>query len=76
MIHAARRPVAGISPAASSTLAVDGKFFFRHGERFLLKGVTYGTFAPDAEGRQFPPVATVRADFAAMAAAGVNTVRL
>ena len=24
-------------------------------ERFLVKGVTYGTFAPDAQGYQFPP---------------------
>ena len=31
-----------------------GKFFHLDGERFLIKGVTYGTFAPDAEGYQFP----------------------
>jgi len=45
------------------------------GERFLVKGVTYGTFAPDAEGYQFPPLHQVAADFRQMATLGVNTVR-
>src|SRR3954454_22207378 len=45
------------------------------GERFLVKGVTYGTFAPDAEGYQFPPLQQIAADFRQMATLGVNTVR-
>jgi hypothetical protein len=45
------------------------------GERFLVKGVTYGTFAPDAEGYQFPPLPQVAADFHQMATFGINTVR-
>src|SRR3954471_15931887 len=45
------------------------------GERFLVKGVTYGTFAPDAQGYQFPPISQAIADFRQMAALGVNTVR-
>src|SRR3954470_2737932 len=45
------------------------------GERFLVKGVTYGTFAPDAQGYQFPPISQVIADFRQMAALGINTVR-
>src|SRR4051812_33653871 len=45
------------------------------GERFLVKGVTYGTFAPDAQGYQFPPLNQVNADFRQMATLGVNTVR-
>jgi GT2 family glycosyltransferase/DNA-binding beta-propeller fold protein YncE len=45
------------------------------GERFLVKGVTYGTFAPDAQGYQFPAINQVAADFRQMAALGVNTVR-
>jgi GT2 family glycosyltransferase/DNA-binding beta-propeller fold protein YncE len=44
-------------------------------ERFLVKGVTYGTFAPDAQGYQFPSIAQVAADFRQMATLGVNTVR-
>ncbi|MFN8058174.1 MAG: glycosyltransferase [Vicinamibacterales bacterium] len=55
---------------------VDGKFLHVGGGRFLVKGVTYGTFAPDADGRQFPTPARVRQDFSMMAAAGLNTVRV
>jgi GT2 family glycosyltransferase len=54
---------------------VDGKFLQVDGRRFLIKGVAYGTFAPDAVGAQFPPVERIEQDFAAMAAAGINTVR-
>lgn len=54
---------------------VSGKFIDVGGRHFLVKGVTYGTFAPDGDGRQFPVPTRVEADFAAMAAAGVNTVR-
>ena len=42
----------------------------------LVKGVTYGTFAPDGQGQQFPPPERVAHDFAAMAEAGINTVRV
>jgi hypothetical protein len=55
--------------------SVSGKFIEVDGRRHLVKGVTYGTFAPDASGLQFPPSSQVRADFAAIAAAGFNTVR-
>jgi GT2 family glycosyltransferase/sugar lactone lactonase YvrE len=52
-----------------------GKFIEIGGERFLVKGVSYGTFAPDADQRQFPRLEQVRKDFAAMAKYGFNTVR-
>jgi len=45
------------------------------GRRFLVKGVAYGTFEPDAAGCQFPPLQQVARDFALMAEAGINTVR-
>src|SRR5688500_8839675 len=41
-----------------------------------MKGVTYGTFAPDADGYQFPPARQIAEDFRQMAALGINTVRL
>jgi GT2 family glycosyltransferase len=44
-------------------------------DRFLIKGVTYGTFAPDAQGYQFPSPARIAEDFGRMAALGINTVR-
>ena len=54
----------------------DGKFLRLGHERFLIKGITYGTFAPDADGYQFPALDQVDRDFAAMAALGLNTVRV
>ena len=54
---------------------VDGKFLAAEGRRFLVKGVTYGTFAPDCEGDQFPSSTRVTQDFALMATSGINTIR-
>ena len=61
---------------ARTRVTLDGKFLRCDGRRYLVKGVTYGTFAPDAQGYQFPPASRVRSDFAAMAEAGLNTVRV
>ena len=61
--------------AAPRGVSVNGKFLDVDGRRFLVKGVSYGTFAPDTDGRQFPAVSQIDTDFAQMAAAGVNTVR-
>jgi len=55
---------------------VNGKFLALDDRRLLIKGVSYGTFAPDAQGVQFPPATRVAQDFALMADAGVNTVRI
>jgi GT2 family glycosyltransferase len=52
-----------------------GKFFFRGAEKLYLRGVTYGTFRPDAEGHQYGTPASVRRDFRMMAANNVNYVR-
>src|SRR5438105_4396164 len=57
-------------------IGVDGKFLRAGDRRFLVKGVTYGTFAPDRDGDQYPALATVRADFAPIAAAGFHTARV
>jgi cellulose synthase/poly-beta-1,6-N-acetylglucosamine synthase-like glycosyltransferase/sugar lactone lactonase YvrE len=54
---------------------VSGKFLSIAGDRFLVKGVAYGTFAPDGGGVQFPDRARIAQDFALMAEAGINTVR-
>ena len=52
-----------------------GKFLQLGPERFWVKGVSYGTFAPDADGHHFPPPARIAEDFALMRRVGVNTVR-
>ncbi|WP_052664328.1 glycosyltransferase [Nitriliruptor alkaliphilus] len=56
-------------------ITVDGKQFRRGDERFHLRGVTYGTFRPRADGHRFPEPSQVDADFAAMREAGFTTVR-
>src|SRR5205814_5698274 len=38
--------------------------------------VTYGAFQPDANGHEYQNLATVERDFAQMAAAGINAVRI
>jgi GT2 family glycosyltransferase len=55
---------------------IDGKFLRVGDRRFWVKGATYGTFAPDDEGHNFPPPPRVEEDFAAMAAQGFNSVRV
>ncbi|HEY7284149.1 MAG TPA: hypothetical protein VH497_01810, partial [Vicinamibacterales bacterium] len=60
---------------SSAKVVADGKFLRAGSERFLIKGVTYGTFAPDADGYQFPSVRQIHADFEAMAELGINSVR-
>ena len=54
---------------------VSGKFLTVGGERFLIRGVSYGTFAPDTDGVQFPTADRIALDFSLMEAAGINTVR-
>jgi O-antigen biosynthesis protein len=56
-------------------VVADGKFLRVADERFLVKGVTYGTFAPDAHGYQFPPAGRIAQDFRLMASLGINTIR-
>ena len=54
---------------------VRGRFLFRGDEKLYLKGVTYGTFPPNARGEPYPEPGAARSDFACMAAPGINAVR-
>jgi GT2 family glycosyltransferase len=72
LVPEVRRPTPSVSAAR---VAADGKFLRVDADRFLVKGVTYGTFAPDAQGYQFPPLARIAEDFSLMASLGINTVR-
>ena len=60
--------------AAGKFLRLAGEDFVA-GEDFLVRGVAYGTFAPRADGHQFPEATQVCRDFALMRAGGINTVR-
>ena len=55
---------------------IDGKFFRIGEDRLYIKGTTYGTFAPDKNGYQFPELKKVSKDFRLMAEIGINTVRV
>jgi GT2 family glycosyltransferase/LmbE family N-acetylglucosaminyl deacetylase len=53
---------------------VDGKFLVVGAEKFFVKGVTYGSFPPNAMGDEFPEADDVARDFALMRKAGINTI--
>src|SRR5689334_20940775 len=59
----------------NSRVTVKGKFLYAGGQKFYIKGTTYGTFAPRQDGYQFPDKDTVSKDFALMAEHGFNAVR-
>jgi hypothetical protein len=64
-----------LSKSSSSLVRLDGKFFLRGEQRLRIQGVTYGPFAPNAEGDQFPARSRVDSDFALMREIGVNSIR-
>ena len=66
-----------VAPAtASARPCVRGKFIFIGKDKFYVRGVTYGTFRPDANGNEYHNPETIERDFAGMAANGINTVRV
>jgi glycosyltransferase involved in cell wall biosynthesis len=68
--------VAGDLSAPGFSVAVSGKFLSVDGQRLWVRGATYGTFRPGADGTDYPDRLVVDRDFAAMAAAGFNTLRV
>ncbi len=54
---------------------VEGKFIRIGSEKFYIKGVTYGTFAPDKNGDLFPVPDIIERDFRMVAERGFNAVR-
>jgi GT2 family glycosyltransferase len=68
-LHLGREALAG------DRVRVDGKFFEAGGERFEFRGVTYGTFAPRADGARFPEREQLGRDLARIREAGFSVVR-
>src|SRR3954466_15502289 len=56
--------------------SVSGKFFRVGEKKFYLKGVTYGPFAPNAEGDPFPTHKQAARDFAMIRKLGANLLRI
>jgi O-antigen biosynthesis protein len=61
---------------ATERVKVDGKFFRAGANKFLVKGVTYGPFAPDAEGGTFASRDQTRRDFEQIQQLNANVVRV
>ena len=71
-----RNATVGTIPASGfSRPRAAGKFLFVGEQKLWVRGVTYGTFRP-RDGCDYPDRSRVGADFAAMAAAGFNAVRV
>ena len=69
------RPNGGHSRSAAPP-AVAGKFLTVAGEKFYVRGVTYGPFGPDGSPAEYGDAPRVARDFSQIAAAGFNSVRL
>lgn len=67
--------VLGAPPHAAARVRTDGRFLCDARGTLTVKGVTYGSFASRADGAPFPARPLLAADLAAMARAGLNTVR-
>src|SRR5579863_910448 len=52
-----------------------GKFLYIGGEKFRIRGATYGPFGPDGSGEEYHSSASVVCDFAQMVRWGFNAVR-
>jgi glycosyltransferase involved in cell wall biosynthesis len=69
------RPAVRVVPPRPR-VRVDGKFFRLGDEKFYVKGLTYGPFAPNTEGVFFASPERTRADFELIAKLGANVLRV
>ncbi len=57
-------------------LVSHGKYLLDGAQKFYLRGVSYGPFAPNSRGERYPEPERVAADFALMNRLGANVIRL
>ena len=69
--------MASVSTAVAENVRphVGGKFIYLGDQKLYVRGVTYGTFHPAADGTEYHDPECVERDFAQMAASGLNAVR-
>ena len=67
-----------MAPAASQLqrVRVDGKFFRLGAQKFCVKGVAYGPFAPNSEHEPFASYSQTVRDFELISELGANVVRI
>jgi hypothetical protein len=70
--------VAGVITRAGYRVRIEGKFFRLADEKFFVRGVTYGPFAPPEEGSRGETARTERwrSDIALIGSMGFNVVRV
>lgn len=64
------------SVRAVASPAIGGKFLTVDGEKFVVRGVTYGPFGADGSPAEYGDASLVARDFTRIAAAGFNSVRV
>src|SRR5580698_9212421 len=69
-------PGLATSPSPLEPIRGRAKFFFEGDRTFFVKGVTYGPFAPDAEGGFVGDAEKARRDFLLMREFGANLIRI
>lgn len=74
--HSAGETSGALARPEVSRPHVRGKFIFVGDEKLYLRGTTYGPFRPTEDGCEYHNPDRVQRDFAAMAQAGFNTVRV
>ncbi len=57
-------------------LVSHGKYLLDGAQKFYIRGVSYGPFAPNSRGERYPEPERVAADFALMSRLGANVIRL
>jgi len=75
-LNPAGNAVAVIAVQSLQRIRVRAKFFFEGDKKFFIKGVTYGPFAPDADGEHFGDPGKLSKDLAIMRDTGVNMLRV
>jgi len=68
--------MASAAAQPDSRFRVDGKFFRQGANKFYVKGITYGPFAPNASGEMFPEQAQAAKDFHQIRQLGANVLRV
>jgi O-antigen biosynthesis protein len=53
-----------------------GKYLLHGAQKFYIRGVSYGPFAPNSRGERYPEPERAAADFALMKSLGANVIRL
>ncbi len=64
-------PQANLDP-----ITVAGKYLVQGRDKYYIKGVSYGPFAPNRQGEPFPEIEQLREDFSHLRSLGGNAVRV